>query len=101
MTNIDETLKKHRSYVRVVVTYFAVAFVFFGGGLMIAYFILTGTLAGTDSTNNFAMAKDIFTAVLPIGATVVSFWFAGRAYEKKANSQNLNNNGGQQRTPQS
>ena len=85
MTNIDETLKKHRSYVRVVVTYFAAAFVFFGGGLMIAYFILTGK-------DNHALAKDIFTVILPIGSAVVSFWFAGRVHERAARGQNGSNN---------
>ncbi len=95
MTNIDETLKKHRSYVRVVVTYFAAAFVFFGGGLMIAYFILTGK-------DNHALAKDIFTAILPIGTAVITFWFAGRAHEKATaglNKQQQTED--QQGTPQS
>ena len=57
-------------------TYTAAAFVFGGGTVMIIGLISFGGTSGIDA------AKDLFTAILPIATGVITFWFAGRSYEK-------------------
>ena len=65
-----------RSAVRRWVTYIAAAFVFGGGTVMIIGLIIFGGETGISA------AKDLFTAILPIGTGVITFWFAGRSHEK-------------------
>ena len=65
-----------RSAVRRCVTYVAAAFVFGGGTVMIIGLVAFGGGDGIDA------AKDMFTAILPIGTGVITFWFAGRSHEK-------------------
>ena len=71
-------LKQRRSEVRVYVTYLAAAFVFLGGGIMIAVALFT---------HQGDLAKDLFFTILPIGTGVITFWFAGRSAEKIRENQ--------------
>ena len=73
---ITEKINSARSAVRRLVTYIAAAFVFGGGTVMIIGLIIFGGETG------IAAAKDLFTAILPIGTGVITFWFAGRSHEK-------------------
>ena len=65
-----------RSAVRRSVTYIAAAFIFGVGTFMIIGLVAFG------GENGIAAAKDLFTTILPIGTGVITFWFAGRSYEK-------------------
>ena len=58
-----------KSWVRVVVTYGAAAFLFIGGPIFIAFLIWTGR-------RDDAIA--LFNTILPVSAAIISFWFAGR-----------------------
>lgn len=75
MAEQDKGLEKRRAKVRIWVTYVAALFVFVGAAAMIAYALII---------KDNALAKDIFFAVLPVGAAVISYWFAGRSAEKVA-----------------
>ena len=74
----NEELKRKRSEVRIKVTYGAAAFVFLGGAGLIAYAL---------ALEKIDFAKDIFFAVMPVGAAVISYWFAGRSAEKASGNQ--------------
>lgn len=65
----DPKTEKMRSAVRVRVTYAAAFFLFGAGAGFAGYFIAIG---------EEAMAKDLFFAILPIAAAVVTYWFATR-----------------------
>ena len=65
----DPKTEKMRSAVRVRVTYSAAFFLFGAGAGFAGYFIAIG---------EHAMAKDLFFAILPIAAAVVTYWFATR-----------------------
>ncbi|MCY3827150.1 MAG: hypothetical protein OXG10_07235 [Candidatus Dadabacteria bacterium] len=67
LTKEDQEIKK--SQVRVRVTYWSAAFLFAGG------YVLTGALFWKGK---YTEAKDMFLAILPVSAAVISFWFAGR-----------------------
>ena len=71
-----EKMDSARSAVRRWVTYIAAAFVFGGGTVMIIGLVIFG------GENGISAAKDLFTAILPIGTGVITFWFAGRSHEK-------------------
>ena len=73
MDNDDNDIKRRRSKVRMNVTYLAAGFVFLGAAAIIVYGIWTGEMD---------LAKETFNIVLPIGAAVISYWFAGRSAEK-------------------
>lgn len=62
--------ESRRSLVRIGVTYGAALFLFLGGALMIAWLLLKG-----DTDN----AKDMFLAIMPVSAAVLSYWFASRS----------------------
>ena len=66
----EEIRETRKSMVRVGVTYGAAAFLFGVGTLMILWFIFK---------NDFDAASDLFTTILPVSASIVSFWFAGRS----------------------
>ncbi len=73
----DAKRKIMRSYVRILVTYAAGAFVFVGGFLlMVAAGV--GGLNGTSFTN----AKDVFMLILPIATGILTYWFAERTATK-------------------
>ena len=65
----SEKRESRRSMVRVYVTYAAAAFVFGGGAILIAVLFFMGK--GDE-------AKDLFLAIMPVGAAVISYWFATR-----------------------
>ncbi len=73
-----------RSKVRIRVTYVATLFLFLGGYLLVTYLALTGSKQE---------AKDLFLAILPISAAVISFWFAKRDSQKTTRT----NDGGNER----
>lgn len=64
-----DKMAERKSLVRVLVTYGAALFLFFGGGLFILFLIWTGQRAD---------ALNLFGTILPVSAAVISFWFAGR-----------------------
>ena len=65
----ENNIEAKRSRVRRSVTYFASAFLFGGGALLIAALFYQ---------SQYDMAKDIFLSILPVSAAVVSYWFASR-----------------------
>ncbi len=72
-TTVSELEKKkefRKSWVRVVVTYAAMAFLFAGGPLLIIVFIVQ------DKSD---IAFNVFNAILPVSAAIISYWFAGRS----------------------
>ena len=81
----DNDIKARRSKVRMNVTYGAAAFIFLGGGAIIAYAIVKG---------DTSLAKDTFNVVLPIGTAIVTYWFAGRSAEKAAETDEPGNQDG-------
>ena len=70
----NERLDLKRSLVRRVVTYGAGAFLFIGGGGLIAWLKLDG---------NHAEAKDLFLAILPVSSAIISYWFASQSGRKE------------------
>ena len=69
----DQLIKNRRSWVRVSVTHGAAWFLFGGGAVLIAYLLLWGEGEAADD-----QAVDLFLTILPVAASIVSFWFAGR-----------------------
>ena len=63
-----------RSYVRVIVTYAAAAFIFVGGGILMICLHVGGK---PDE------ALDLFHVILPVAAAIISYWFAGRNAKKE------------------
>ena len=61
-----------RSAVRVRVTYLAAGFLFVAGAAIVGYLLAVGK---TDE------AKDLFLAILPVSAAIVTYWFATRRGE--------------------
>ena len=73
----SEKRESRRSMVRVYVTYAAAIFLFGGGAILIATLFFTGK---TDE------AKDLFLAIMPVSAAVISYWFATRRPASAAGS---------------
>lgn len=69
---VEQEIKK--SKVRIHITYVATAFIFVGGGFLIAWFVSKGK---KDE------AIDVFNIILPIAAGIVTYWFAARSNRKK------------------
>ena len=67
-----ELIALWRSGVRIFITHAAALFLFLGGALLIAYFAIWGGDSGDEQ------ATDLFMTILPVAASIVSFWFAGR-----------------------
>ena len=61
----------NKSRVRVNVTYTATVFIF-GGAIVLMF------LAAADS-DHFAQALNVYNLILPIGAGIVTYWFATRS----------------------
>jgi len=71
----DKKLQANRkSWVRVIITYFAAVYIFVGSSLLIVFFC--------DKTE----AVNIFQSSLPISTGIVTYWFAERARGKKPDS---------------
>ena len=73
LQHLEREQELRKSKVRVTVTYAATAFLFGGGSLFILFLIWTGQ---RDSAFN------LFMTLLPVGASIISFWFAGRNQNK-------------------
>ncbi|MDE0335179.1 MAG: hypothetical protein OXI64_09490 [Defluviicoccus sp.] len=69
----EEQRENSRSAVRVIVTYMAAGFLFIVGSAVVGYFLATQP----DKTTG----KDIFLAILPVAAAIVTYWFATRRNE--------------------
>ena len=67
---LKEERESRKSRVRVVVTYGAAGFLFLGGPLLILVLLCMGK--STEAAN-------LFTAILPVSAAIISYWFAGRS----------------------
>ena len=76
---VEETVALWRAGVRIFVTNAAALFLFAGGAALILYFAIAGGDTGDER------ATDLFMAILPIAASIVSFWFAGRATSTNEN----------------
>ena len=78
MPAIDKELESKRenrkSLVRVSVTYAAAGFIFGGGAIFMAVLVWTGKRAD---------ALSLFNTILPVGAAIISYWFAGRGNKPK------------------
>ena len=68
----EQEREHNRSLVRMLVTYMAAGFLFIVGAAIVAYFV---------ATNQNNDGKDLFLAILPIAAAVVTYWFATRSNE--------------------
>ncbi len=68
-----EKRENRKSWVRVIVTYVAAAFIFVGGGSLIVIF---GLKCKEDE------AMNVFNIILPIAAGIVTYWFATRSNQK-------------------
>lgn len=68
-TTLDEDIKNRRSWVRISATRAATIFLFVGGPAFIV------ALTFMDKAD---LALQAFNALLPVAASIVSFWFAGR-----------------------
>ena len=64
------SMDERRSRVRVRITYFAAGFLFIGGAALIAVLLLV-----EDDT---AGARQLFSTILPISASVIAYWFGTR-----------------------
>ncbi len=78
---VHEKIEIRRSRVRTMVTHSATLFLFLGGALLIAYLVVTGN--GDPTNGRVDKAIDLFQAVLPVAASIISFWFAGRTSDQK------------------
>ena len=65
-------MESNRSLVRMLVTYMAAGFLFIVGAALVAYFV---------ATNKTGDGKDLFLAILPVAAAIVTYWFATRRNE--------------------
>ena len=65
----EQKRETRKSAVRVIVTYIAAGFLFVVGAGFVAYLLVL------DKVED---AKNVFLAILPISAAVITFWFAGR-----------------------
>ncbi len=86
VVSAEEERENRKSQVRVKVTYWAAAFLFGGGSLFIVFYIFKGMEQ---------QANALFLAILPVSASIVSFWFASR---KPMESGNGNTSGGSETT---
>ena len=69
---VDEKVRLRRSRVRTMVTHGAAWCLFAGGALLIAYLMVWGGEEGVER------GIDLFLTILPVAASIVSFWFAHR-----------------------
>ena len=66
---VESTILSRRSWVRVGATWAAALFLFGFGPILILALLCVGETE---------QAIDLFMTVLPVAASIVSFWFAGR-----------------------
>ena len=70
-----------RSRVRTSVTHGAAWFLFAGGAAVIGFLLVTGN--GDPANGRVDKAIDLFKTILPVAASIVSFWFAGRIRDNR------------------
>ena len=63
-----------KSRVRVMVTYGAALFLFLGGAIFIAFLVWT---------QRRDEAITLFNTILPVAASILAYWFAGRSNKPK------------------
>lgn len=76
----EERIRIRRSRVRTMVTHGAAWFLFAGGAALITYLVVWGGDDGDDK------GIDLFLTILPVAASIVSFWFAGRTQRDRKSS---------------
>ena len=76
------TIDERRSRVRVQVTYFAAGFLFFGGATFIGAMV---------AIKEYDIAKELFTTILPISASIVAYWFGTRGIRSSNDSDDKRN----------
>ena len=81
MNKEGPTIDERRSRVRVQVTYLAAGFLFVGGAAFIGAMVLI---------KEYDIAKELFTTILPISASIVAYWFGTRGV-RPSNSGNGEN----------
>lgn len=93
---VEERITLSRSRVRTLVTHGAAWFLFLGGGLLIGYLVIWGCDApvagnGSVTTNRTGCEQgvDLFQTIIPVAASIVTFWFAGRVHERKGNGDDV------------
>ncbi len=88
---VEERIALRRSNVRTSITHGAAWFLFGGGGALVLSLLIWGGSgggsAGPSSPPNLTVAVDLFQTILPIAASIVTFWFAGRVYEKNGDNE--------------
>ena len=87
---IEAQRDRSKSRVRVVVTYIAAGFAFGGGAVL----VVVAGFWPKDAAHqpNLTAMKDMFLAILPIAAGVITYWFADRSATK--NHPNKDGQGG-------
>lgn len=83
--SMEEIRENRKSLVRVIVTYGAAGFLFIGGIVFIAIYIFKGEI---DEANS------VFLTILPVSASIISFWFAGRSPKPNTGNDDLKVGGG-------
>lgn len=73
----DESKEKWRTFVRIVITYFAGTFVFIGGGALIILAAL-----GNVNKEAFTQVKDLLVIILPIASGILTHWYTDRSAKK-------------------
>lgn len=73
---VHQKITIRRSRVRTTVTHWAAVFLFAGGAVLIGYLVYTGN--GDPSNGRVDKAIDLFQTILPIAASIITFWFAAR-----------------------
>ena len=76
---IEAEKERRKSLVRVRVTYAAAGFLFLGGTIFIVFLIWV---------KKIEEAIDLFLTLLPVSASIVSFWFAGRVISSTKHNGN-------------
>jgi len=74
--SLQDEIASRRNWVRVLVTYTAAGYVFFGSG-----FLILALWIDTLDKDKLAIAKEIFTMVLPVATGIITYWFASRKPE--------------------
>ena len=80
---VFEDMDKTKSWVRVMVTYMAAAYIFPGGiGLIVVCLVI-------ENVNNLDTVKDLYLTVFPVATGIVTYWFATRSNTTNDNSAKI------------
>ena len=75
---VTERRDLRKSWVRVVVTYLAAAYVFIGTPILCYLLFNHATDTDGNAVPGIDEAKDLFLMVLPIASGILGYWFATR-----------------------